>query len=69
MKWTDRFLQRWRSRKVVPFIKPGVLFRQAPQLAPDCMGIDPTLAADVKAEKFTLVPDLFSERHAVEQAV
>ena len=70
MKWTDRFLQRWRIRKVLPFIKPGarvldigsvdgVLFRQARQLAPDCMGIDPTLAASVKAEKFTLIPGLF----------
>ena len=56
MKWTDRFLQRWRIRKVLPYIKPGArvldigsadgaLFQFAPKLAAGCLGIDPTLKA------------------------
>jgi 2-polyprenyl-3-methyl-5-hydroxy-6-metoxy-1,4-benzoquinol methylase len=70
MKWTDRFLQRWRIRKVLPYIKPGArvldigsadgaLFQFAPKLAAGCLGIDPTLKAAVTTEKFALIPGFF----------
>lgn len=70
MKWTDRFIQRWRIRKVMPYIKPGArvldigsadgaLFEQTPKLAPDCVGIDPTLKAAVRTDKFVLIPGFF----------
>jgi 2-polyprenyl-3-methyl-5-hydroxy-6-metoxy-1,4-benzoquinol methylase len=70
MKWTDRFLQRWRIRKVLPYVKPGArvldigsadgaLFQRAPQLSSGCLGIDPTLAAAVPTDRFTLIPGFF----------
>lgn len=65
-------MQRWRIGKVLPFLKAGarvldigsvegVLFRQAPHLAPDCMGIDPEIPARVETDKFTLLPGHFPQ--------
>jgi 2-polyprenyl-3-methyl-5-hydroxy-6-metoxy-1,4-benzoquinol methylase len=71
MKQTDLILQRWRIRKVIPFIKrgarvldigsaDGALFHQAQQqLANGCMGIDPTLKEPIKTDKFVLLPGFF----------
>jgi 2-polyprenyl-3-methyl-5-hydroxy-6-metoxy-1,4-benzoquinol methylase len=70
MKWTDRFIQRWRIRKVLPYIKPGArvldigsadgtLFQLAPKLSRGCVGIDPTLKQSIKTEQFILVPGFF----------
>jgi 2-polyprenyl-3-methyl-5-hydroxy-6-metoxy-1,4-benzoquinol methylase len=70
MKWTDRVVQRWRITKVLPYIRTGArvldigsadgaLFRQAPQLGEECLGIDPTLRATVTTPKFRLIPGLF----------
>jgi 2-polyprenyl-3-methyl-5-hydroxy-6-metoxy-1,4-benzoquinol methylase len=70
MKQTDLFLQRWRIRKVMPFIKrgarvldigsaDGALFQRAPQLANGCIGIDPTLKEAVNTDKFVLLPGFF----------
>ena len=70
MKQTDLFLQRWRIRKVLPYIKrgarvldigsaDGALFRQAPDLAPGCIGIDPTLKEAIHVDKFVLLPGFF----------
>ena len=70
MKLADRILQRWRIRKVRPYLQPGarvldigsvdgVLFSQVSGLAPDCLGIDPTLASRVETERFVLLPGFF----------
>jgi len=70
MKLADRILQRWRIRKIRPYLKPGarvldigsvdgVLFLQIPNLAKDCFGIDPTLTAKVETDRFILVPGFF----------
>lgn len=72
MKWTDRFLQRWRIRKVLPYLKPGArvldigsadgaLFQIAPKLAAGCLGVDPTLKVAVTTERFALVPGFFPQ--------
>ena len=70
MKLADRLLQRWRIRKIRPYLKPGarvldigsvdgVLFSQVPNLSPGCFGIDPTLAAKVETDQFILLPGFF----------
>jgi len=70
MKLADRILQRWRIRKIRPCLKPGarvldigsadgVLFSQIPQLAKNCLGIDPTLPKKIETDKFTLLPGFF----------
>jgi 2-polyprenyl-3-methyl-5-hydroxy-6-metoxy-1,4-benzoquinol methylase len=70
MKLADRILQRWRIRKIRPCLKPGarvldigsadgVLFSQIPQLAKNCLGIDPTLPKKIETEKFILLPGFF----------
>ena len=63
MKLVDRILQRWRIRKIRPYLQPGarvldigsvdgVLFAQVPDLAPDCFGIDPTLSQKIIGKNF-----------------
>jgi 2-polyprenyl-3-methyl-5-hydroxy-6-metoxy-1,4-benzoquinol methylase len=70
MKWTDRAIQRWRIRKVLPYLKArarvldigsadGALFRQVHGLAPDCVGIDPTLTRNMIEKGFVLWPGFF----------
>jgi SAM-dependent methyltransferase len=70
MKLADRILQRWRIRKIRPYLKPGarvldigsvqgVLFSQIPNLAQGCLGIDPTLTAKVETDRFILIPGFF----------
>jgi SAM-dependent methyltransferase len=70
MKLADRVLQRWRIRKIRPYLKPGarvldigsvdgVLFSQVPNLARGCFGIDPTLKTKIEMVKFTLLPGFF----------
>lgn len=70
MKPADLFIQGWRIRKVLPYMKPGArvldigsadgaLFRRAPQLARGCVGIDPTLKAAVTTDRFVLLPGFF----------
>jgi 2-polyprenyl-3-methyl-5-hydroxy-6-metoxy-1,4-benzoquinol methylase len=70
MKQIDLFLQRWRIRKVLPYIKhgarvldigsaDGALFQQAWGLASGCVGIDPTLKEPVKTGRFVLLPGFF----------
>ena len=70
MKLADRILQRWRIRKIRPYLKPGarvldigsvegVLFSQVPDLASGCLGIDPTLTVEVKTDRSVLVPGFF----------
>ena len=68
----DRFLQNWRIRKARPFIPSGarvldigsvdgVMFRQIPGLARNCLGIDPTLNKPVMGEGFNLIPGFFPQ--------
>lgn len=68
----DRFLQNWRIRKARPFIPSGarvldigsvdgVMFRQIPGLARNCLGIDPTLKSPVTGEGFKLIPGFFPD--------
>ncbi len=68
----DRFLQHWRIHKARRYIPlgarvldigsvDGVLFRAIPGLAPNCLGIDPTLKARMVGETFTLVPGFFPQ--------
>jgi 2-polyprenyl-3-methyl-5-hydroxy-6-metoxy-1,4-benzoquinol methylase len=70
MTWVDRFIQRWRIRKVLPYIKPGArvldigsvdgaLFKQAPRLKMSYVGIDPTVTAKVSEERCTIYPGFF----------
>jgi 2-polyprenyl-3-methyl-5-hydroxy-6-metoxy-1,4-benzoquinol methylase len=66
----DRFLQRWRIKKVRPFLRAGdrvldigsvdgVMFDQIPNLSPKCFGIDPTLKSPISTPKYELVPGFF----------
>ncbi len=70
MTLLDRFLQNWRIRKARAFIPvgarvldigsvDGVMFKQIPSLAKNCLGIDPTLKAIVKSDGFDLIPGFF----------
>jgi len=70
MTLLDRFLQNWRIRKARAFIPvgarvldigsvDGVMFKQIPGLAKNCLGIDPTLKAIVKSDGFDLIPGFF----------
>jgi SAM-dependent methyltransferase len=68
----DRLLQNWRIRKTRPFIPPGsrvldigsadgVLFQRISGLAPDCLGIDPTLPRAVTGCGYRLLPGVFPQ--------
>jgi 2-polyprenyl-3-methyl-5-hydroxy-6-metoxy-1,4-benzoquinol methylase len=71
MKLTDRVLQRWRIAKAKPFIAPGsqildigsadgALFRQLGRWKGErCLGIDPTLKADIRVDDVPLVAGCF----------
>ena len=71
MNLTDRVLQRWRIAKVRPFIAPGsqildigsadgALFRQLGRRKGErCLGIDPTLKADIRVDDVPLVAGCF----------
>lgn len=70
MKQTDLILQRWRIRKVMPFLKngarvldigsaDGALFQQVPNLSPGCLGIDPSLSKPVETDRYKLLPGFF----------
>jgi SAM-dependent methyltransferase len=69
MKATDRLLQRWRIRKVRPYLRPaarvldigcadGAFFRLNRDLN-DGVGIDPDLAAPEQVGTNRLIPGLF----------
>jgi len=66
----DRILQSWRIAKARPFIAPGSrvldigsadgsLFKQLDGIAPDSLGIDPTLKADTRIGEIPLVAGCF----------
>jgi 2-polyprenyl-3-methyl-5-hydroxy-6-metoxy-1,4-benzoquinol methylase len=68
--WLDKFLQRWRIAKARPFLPRGArvldigsasgeLFRQIDFLAPNGIGIDPTLRQNVEGRNFRLVAGYF----------
>jgi 2-polyprenyl-3-methyl-5-hydroxy-6-metoxy-1,4-benzoquinol methylase len=68
----DRFLQRWRIRQARPYLRAGarvldigsadgVLFKSIPNLAPNCLGIDPTLQTPIQADGYRLIPGYFPQ--------
>ena len=70
MTFFDRFLQIWRIRKARPFINQGarvldigsvdgVMFQAVPNLAANCIGIDPTLKTIIREKGYTLIPGFF----------
>jgi SAM-dependent methyltransferase len=72
MTFLDRFLQRWRIRKARPQIRAGdrvldigsadgVLFKHVPNLAPNCLGLDPTLKTPIPGAGFNLIPGYFPQ--------
>jgi len=72
MKFTDRFLQRWRIAKARPFIAPGsqildigsvdgALFQQLKALGERSLGIDPTLKANISVGGMPLVAGYFPQ--------
>ena len=72
MTFLDRFLQNYRIRKARPFIPDGarildigsvdgVMFRQIPHLAENCLGIDPTLNEGTLGKGFKLIPGYFPQ--------
>jgi SAM-dependent methyltransferase len=72
LKLLDRILQRWRISKVRPFLPPGTrvldigsadgtMFKHLSQLAPDSLGIDPTLKTETYVGGRRLLPGFFPQ--------
>lgn len=72
MKTLDRFLQRWRIAKVIPFIPCGArvldigcgdgeLFRLCGNKIQKGVGLDPILTSHFKEERFELLPGRFPD--------
>lgn len=68
----DRFLQNWRIRKARPHLGPGarvldigsadgVMFERLTGLAPNCVGIDPTLKERYVGPGYELLPGFFPQ--------
>ncbi len=73
MKFTDRVLQRWRIRKIRPFMAPGAkildigsadgaLFQQlGAAVGAGSLGVDPTLTETIQVNHCKLLPGKFPE--------
>ena len=70
MTWLDKTLQNWRITKARSFLFPGArvldigsadgaLFQAVDFLAPNCVGIDPTLPQNVERGKFRVIAGYF----------
>ena len=72
MRALDRFLQRWRITKVLPFIPfgarvldigcgDGALFHLLGNHIREGIGLDPTLSSHVQGQNFELIPGNFPD--------